>query len=78
MGILFMVTTLALGIALQQNAFLTYQNGMVSLASLVPAIIGMLFGRWIRQGLSEALFRKVLFVSLLALGVYIIAMALSS
>ncbi len=77
MGILFMVTTLALGIALQQNAFLTVQNGMVSLASLLPAVIGMLFGQRIRQDLSEVWFRRVFFVSLLLLSVYIVLMAFS-
>lgn len=75
MGMLFMVSTLALGIALQQNAFLTYQNGIVSLASLVPAVIGMFVGQRIRQDLSEAWFRRLFFVSLLLLGVYIIFMA---
>lgn len=77
MGILFMVTTLTLGIALQQNAFLTVQNGMVSLASLIPAIIGMMIGQRVRQKLSESLFRKVLFISLLLLGLYIIFIAFS-
>jgi len=77
MGMLFMVSTLVLGIALQQNAFLTVQNGIVSLASLIPALIGMLFGQIIRQNLSESLFRRVFFVSLLLLGVYIIFVAFS-
>ena len=77
MGMLFMVSTLALGIALHQNAILTYQNGIVSLASLIPALIGMFFGQWIRQNLSESLFRRIFFVSLLLLGVYIIFMAFS-
>jgi len=77
MGILFMVTTLALGIALQHNAFLTVQNGVVSLASLIPAIIGMMVGQRLRRKLSESVFRKVLFISLLALGVYLVAVALS-
>jgi uncharacterized membrane protein YfcA len=77
MGILFMVSTLALGIALQQNAFLTYQTGVASLTSLVPAVIGMLIGQQIRQNLSESWFRKIFFVSLLLLGVYIIFMAFS-
>ena len=75
MGILFMVSTLALAIALQQNAFLTFQNGLISLASLVPAVIGMIIGQRIRQNLSETWFRRIFFVSLLFLGVYIIFMA---
>lgn len=77
MGILFMVTTLALGIALQQNAFLTYQNGIVSLLSLVPAVIGMLVGQRVRQNLSESMFRRVFFVSLLLLGMYIVFIAIN-
>ena len=77
MGMLFMVSTLTLGIALQQNAFLTFQTGIVSLASLIPAVIGMLFGQRLRQKLSESLFRRVFFVSLLLLGLYIIFIAFS-
>jgi uncharacterized protein len=77
MGMLFMVTTLALGIALQQNAFLTYQTGVASLASLIPAVIGMIVGQRIRQNLSESLFRRVFFVSLLLLGMYILFMSFS-
>ena len=77
MGMLFMVSTFALAIALQQNAILTIENSILSIAALVPGIIGMIIGQRIRHSLSEPIFRKVFFVSLLALGVYIIAIALS-
>jgi len=50
---------------------------MVSLASLIPAVIGMLVGQRLRQKLSESLFRRVFFVSLLLLGMYIIFIAFS-
>ena len=76
MGMLFMVSMLALSFALLQNAILTIEHGIVSIGALVPAMIGMIFGQRIRQNLSESLFRKVLFVSLLALGVYIIINAI--
>lgn len=78
MGMLFMFSTLALAIALQQNTILTIENGIISIGALIPAFIGMIFGQRIRQHLSESLFRRVLFVSLLALGMYIIAIALST
>lgn len=78
MGMLFMVSTFALAIALQQNAILTIEHGIISIAALIPGIIGMILGQQIRNSLSEKLFRRVFFVSLLALGVYIIAIALSS
>jgi uncharacterized membrane protein YfcA len=78
MGMLFMVSTMALAIALQQNAILTIENGIVSIGALIPGIIGMIFGQRIRENLSELLFRRVFFVSLLALGVYIITIAFGS
>ncbi len=76
MGMLFTVSTLALAFGLQQNDFLTVEHGTLSIAALLPAIIGMVFGQRIRQSLSEQLFRKVFFLSLLALGAYIITSAL--
>lgn len=76
MGMLFTVSTLALALALQDNGLLSARHGMVSVAALLPAIAGMVCGRWIRQRLSEQRFRKVFFVSLLLLGTYIIFGAL--
>lgn len=77
MGMLFALSTLALALALQRNALLTVEHGILSVIALLPAILGMLFGRWIRQGISEQLFRKLFFLSLLALGTYIIFNAMS-
>ena len=75
MGILFTLSTLALAIALQGNNFLTAELGLVSLAALLPAGIGMIFGQRIRGHLSETLFRQVFFIALLMLGIYIVANA---
>jgi uncharacterized membrane protein YfcA len=73
MGMLFTASTMALAIALQGNNFLTAELGAVSAAALIPAVAGMVFGQRIRQRLSESLFRRVFFISLLLLGAYIIA-----
>ncbi len=75
MGMLFTASTLALAAALQGNDLLTSELGTLSAAGLLPAIVGMVVGRRIRQGLSEQLFRRVFFASLLVLGAYIIASA---
>jgi len=72
MGMLFTLSTLALAIALQRNALLTAEHGLLSITALLPALLGMVFGRWIRRGVSEELFRKLFFISLLVLGTYII------
>jgi hypothetical protein len=76
MGLLFALSTLALAIALQRNALLTTEHWVLSSTALLPAILGMVFGRRIRQAIPEQLFRKVFFISLLLLGTYIIFSAL--
>jgi uncharacterized membrane protein YfcA len=73
MGILFTVSTLALAIALQGNRFLSVELAAWSSIALLPALLGMVLGQRIRRRLPEALFRRVFFVSLLALGAYIVA-----
>lgn len=78
MGMLFTVSTLALGVALQGNGFLTFELGVWSTAALPPAIAGMIAGQRFRRSLSEKLFRRIFFVSLLLLGTYIIVSALGS
>jgi hypothetical protein len=75
MGMLFTASTLALAFALQGNQLLTTAHGTLSVAALLPAIVGMVVGQRIRQSLSEQLFRRIFFVSLLALGGYIIISA---
>lgn len=76
MGILFAASTLALAAALQQANFLTVDHGILSSAAVLPAIAGMIAGRWIRRGLTEERFRTVFFVALLVLGAYLIANAI--
>lgn len=75
MGMLFTVSTAALGLALQHNALLTSELAALSGMAIVPAIMGMVAGQLIRKRLSEARFRQVFFAALLALGAYIIARA---
>ena len=72
MGMLFALSTLALGVALQSNGLLSAEHGIDSILALLPAIAGMIIGQRIRQAVSEPRFRKIFFISLLALGAYII------
>src|SRR3954463_16369548 len=71
MGILFAISTLALAAALQQANVLTVGHGILSCAAVLPAIVGMIAGRWIRKGLTEQRFRTIFFIALLVLGTYI-------
>ena len=78
MGMLFALSTLALAIALQRNALLTAEQGVLSFSALLPALLGMGFGRRIRRRISAQMFRKLFFIALFLLGIYIIANALGN
>jgi uncharacterized membrane protein YfcA len=77
MGILFTASTLALAVALGGNNLLTVELGALSALAVVPAILGMIAGQFIRKRMSEAVFRKVFFISIFVLGSYIIVSALA-
>ena len=73
MGMLFTVSTIALGVSLQGNDLLTAELGSLSAAAVIPALIGMVLGQRLRRRLPEDQFRRLFFISLLLLGLYIIA-----
>lgn len=68
LGLSFTVSTIALaGSLLSEGAFTTAIGG-ASLAALVPALLGMMFGQWIRTRIKPAVFRTCFFTGLLLLG----------
>ena len=72
MGILFTSTTVALAVALGKGRILTLELAMISAAAVIPALIGMRIGQQVRRSLSEERFRRVFFISVFALGIFII------
>lgn len=75
MGMLFTLSTVALAVALSGNNLLTPKMALASLLAMIPVLIGVAAGSWMRQRLSEAVFRRTFFLSLLVLGLYIIVAA---
>lgn len=73
MGMLFALSTAALGLALHGNGLFPKELGLASLAGIVPAVIGMVLGAKIRKRLSEERFRKTFFAAIALLGAYIVA-----
>ena len=71
MGMLFTVSTLALGLSLGKQNLITPYLGTISAFAVVPALIGMLLGKRLREKLSETTFSRVFFTGLLVLGLYI-------
>ncbi len=76
MGVLFTLSTAALGLALAGRGLLSAELGLASLAAILPAIAGMMLGSRLRARLSETAFRRALFTALTALGLYIAVRAL--
>ncbi|WP_341914703.1 sulfite exporter TauE/SafE family protein [Ferrovibrio terrae] len=72
MGMLFMASTIALGASLGGRSLLTGELLWLSLAAVLPALLGMGLGRRLRQHLSEAGFKRAFYGALLLLGGYIV------
>lgn len=68
MGMLYLVSAVALAMAMTVNGLLNLQLGILSTVAIVPAIIGMVTGQWIRRRISEAWFRRIFYLALLGLG----------
>jgi len=75
MGLCFTIATLALGFSLGGRGVLGTEETIVSCAMVVPALLGMYLGVRIRKLIDEQLFRKLFFIALLAVGVWIILSA---
>ena len=73
MGMLFMASTLGLGVSLGGRNMLSLDLLLLSGACALPALLGMVIGQRLRDRLSEAAFKKAFYGSLLLLGGYIVA-----
>ena len=71
MGLLFALSTLALGISLQETGRIDVGLWQISGFALLPALVGMHCGKICRGYLSEHLFRHVFMSGLALLGLYI-------
>ena len=75
MGITFMVATLALAVGLGGRGLVSDGTVTISVLATIPALGGLWIGTCLRGTLSDRLFRKVLFISLVLVGVWIVIKA---
>ncbi|QAY82679.1 sulfite exporter TauE/SafE family protein [Pseudomonas arsenicoxydans] len=68
LGLSFTVSTLALAGGLFWRGALGGSELSASLLALIPAVLGMLLGQWLRQRISAMLFKRVFFIGLGLLG----------
>ena len=76
MGMLFFTLTAALAVALQSARLISGELGLLSAIAVAPALIGMVAGAALRRRLPEDLFRRIFFLSLAGLGIYILIRSL--
>jgi uncharacterized membrane protein YfcA len=68
LGLSFTVSTVALAVGLLRVDAWQIGSLWISLLALVPALIGMQAGQWLRQRIAAVTFRRVFFAGLLLLG----------
>lgn len=71
MGMLYMVSALALLLAMRSHGLLSMELGIYSILAIPPALAGMLIGQRIRRRLPEPLFRRIFLAALLLLGAWL-------
>jgi uncharacterized membrane protein YfcA len=71
LGISFLVSTIALAAVLGLGGAMDASTLASSALALLPALLGMFVGQWLRLRVRPATFKRVFFCGLLALGVYL-------
>lgn len=72
LGISFSLGTLALGVSVAGHGDYELPLLVVSALAVVPAALGMLLGQKTRGRMSEAAFRRALYVGLIAVGIHLV------
>ena len=77
MGAVALSSMVPLFLSLAVNQFIGLDEFMISIAVLVPTLIGMRAGTWLRDRISQAGFQRVLFAALLGIGLNLVFKSLS-
>ena len=72
LGLSFTVSTLALGAGLFWNDALGSAEMSASLLAVIPALLGMMIGQWLRQRISAVTFKRVFFIGMALLGLHLL------
>jgi uncharacterized protein len=76
LGLSFMVSTLALAGVLVQAGSLGVSVAGISVLALVPALVGMVLGQWVRSRVQARAFRICFFLGAVALGAHLVVRGL--
>jgi uncharacterized protein len=68
LGLSFTISTVALAIGLAKGGAFDLRSTVTSALAIVPALMGMWFGQWIRRHIAAATFRRWFLICLALLG----------
>lgn len=72
LGLSFTLSTLALAACLYWRGALGGGELGASVLALIPAMLGMMLGQWLRQRISAVMFKRVFFIGLGLLGLHLL------
>ncbi|WFE88114.1 sulfite exporter TauE/SafE family protein [Roseibium porphyridii] len=72
MGLLFLFSTVALGISLGSFGLVSGRETLASIVLVIPTLLAVWAGQKVRKKVSEAAFRRLVLAAILALGLYLI------
>ena len=75
MGLSGSIATISLGASLSERGVLSNNLLIISSAMIIPALIGMGLGTKVRSKIDEVSFRRLFFISLSTIGVWIVTSA---
>ena len=76
MGLSGSIATISLGASLSERGVLSNNLLIISSAMIIPALIGMGLGTKVRSKIDEVSFRRLFFISLSTIGVWIVTSAI--
>lgn len=73
MGLTFVTITATLAVSMTGFSLVSGELAALSVLGVLPVFLGIWIGRRVRHRISEAFYRKLFFLSLIASGIYMIA-----
>lgn len=73
LGITFVTISTTLAFSMTGQGLVSWQHAVLSAIGLVPVGMGLWLGQRMRHRISEAFYRKLFFVALFLIGIYLIA-----
>ena len=76
LGLTFITISCALAISFTRHQLVPWDMALIALYAVAPTVVGLMLGTRLRHRISEAQFRRIFFIALLAAGIYMLVRAI--